>query len=132
MRRRTCWRPGARRSRALARVLYGIGAGSAIWVFIPDPLEVPGLVTIPSLILAGMLPRLFDARRVGSAAATRHQLYGVPTLGDLSRPRLQRRGSVSVTIGWLEAREAAPGAGVTRRGRSNGSDRTRQASGVHP
>ena len=84
----------------MARVLYGIGAGSAIWVFIPDPLEVPGLVTIPSLILAGMLPRLFDARRVGSAAATRLQLYGAPTLGDLSRPLLQRRGSVSVTIGW--------------------------------
>lgn len=45
-------------------MLYGIGAISAIWVFIPNPLELPGLVTIPGLILAGMLSGLFDARRL--------------------------------------------------------------------
>lgn len=48
----------------LAHMLYGIGAISAIWVFIPNPLELPGLVTIPGLILAGMLSGLFDARRL--------------------------------------------------------------------
>ncbi len=48
----------------LAHVLYGIGAISAIWVFIPNPLDLPGIVTIPGLILAGMLSGLFDGRRL--------------------------------------------------------------------
>ena len=45
-------------------MLYGIGAVSAKWVFIPNPFELPGLVTIPGLILAGMLSGLFDGRRL--------------------------------------------------------------------
>jgi len=55
----------------LAHVLYGIGAVSAIWVFIPNPLELPGLVTIPGLTLAGMLSGLFDGRRLVTSLTKR-------------------------------------------------------------
>ena len=57
----------------LAHVLYGIGAISAIWVFIPNPLELPGLVTFPGLILAGMLSGLFDGRRLIEGLTKRAQ-----------------------------------------------------------
>ncbi len=48
----------------LAHVLYGAIAITAIWVFLPNPLGLPVLVTIPGLILAGVLSVLFDGFRL--------------------------------------------------------------------
>lgn len=48
----------------LAHVLYGLIGITAIWVFIPNPLGLTALVTIPGLILAGVLSGLFDGYRL--------------------------------------------------------------------
>lgn len=47
-----------------AHLLYGVGCVGAIWLFIPNPLELPPVVTFPGLILGGVLSGLFDVRRV--------------------------------------------------------------------
>ena len=55
----------------LANVSFGIVGITAIWVFMPNPFGLPVVVTIPGLILAGVVLGLFDGYRLVRHLMTR-------------------------------------------------------------
>jgi hypothetical protein len=47
-----------------AQLSYGCGCIAAIWIFIPNPFELPPVATIPGLLIGGVLSGMFDVRRL--------------------------------------------------------------------
>jgi len=52
--------PGSR----WAHVVYGVGTLAAIWLIMLNPFTLPPVITVPGLVLGGVLSGMFDVRRL--------------------------------------------------------------------